>query len=705
MDWLVRKRSGKVLSYRKSRIENAIDRALKASSTEGSSREMADQVEASLYMSFFKPGSIPTIEQIQNFIEETLMLRKHTAAARSFILYREKRSEARDVTAIFKGMDSLVADYIGRQDWRVNENSNMNYSLQGLNFYLSSSITSRYWLSKIYTPQIKEFQDSGDMHIHDLGVLGPYCVGWDLMELLQGGFLGARGKIESKPASHLRTALGQIVNFFYTLQGEAAGAQAFSNFDTLLAPFIRYDNLSYEQVIQCMQEFLFNINVPTRVGFQTPFTNITMDLRVPSTHKDLHVIVGGEEKPEKYGDFQNEMNILNRAFCELMMKGDAKGRIFTFPIPTYNITKDFDWENDNLQPLWEMTGKYGIPYFSNFVNSDMSPEDSRSMCCRLRLDNRELKARGGGLFGSNPLTGSIGVVTINIPRIAMVTAGDRVAFFQRLGSVMESARESLELKRKFVEELTNRGLYPYTRYYLRHVKEEAGTFWANHFSTIGLIGMNEGALNFMGSGIATPEGKQWSLEVLDFMRDKLTEFQIETDHLYNLEASPAESASYSLAKKDLKEFPDAAHQGLSNPYYSNSVHLPVNTHMDVYNLLKHQDELQTRFTGGTVVHLFIGEAITDWRMVRTLARKIVNNFKLPYFSFTPTFSICPVHGYISGEHFQCPYPHTDEEIEKYGEIVEIYKTLPENSFREVSIDQNMKEQPSLFLNIDKVDIK
>ncbi len=704
MDWLVRKRSGKVVSYRKSRIDNAIDRALKASGTEGSSREMADQVEASLYMNFFKMGSIPTIEQIQNCIEETLMLRKYTAAARSFILYREKRSEARDLSAIFKGMDSLVSDYIGRQDWRVNENSNMNYSLQGLNFYLSSSITARYWLSKIYTPRIKEFQDSGDMHIHDLGILGPYCVGWDLMELLQGGFLGARGKIESKPASHLRTALGQIVNFFYTLQGEAAGAQAFSNFDTLLAPFIRFDNLSYKEVKQCMQEFLFNVNIPTRVGFQTPFTNITMDLRVPSTHKDLHVIIGGEEKEETYSDFQNEMNILNRAFCELMMKGDAKGRIFTFPIPTYNLTSDFDWEDDELQPLWEMTGKYGIPYFSNFVNSDMNPEDARSMCCRLRLDNRELKARGGGLFGSNPLTGSIGVVTVNIPRIAMVTAGDKDAFFQRLGSVMESARESLELKRKFVEELTDRGLYPYTRYYLRHVKEEAGTFWANHFSTIGLIGMNEGALNFMGKGIATPEGKEWSLEVLDFMRSKLTEFQIETEHLYNLEASPAEGASYRLANKDKTEFPEAAHQGMSNPYYSNSVHLPVNTQLDIYNLLKHQDDLQTKFTGGTVVHIFIGEAITDWRMVRTLAKKIVTNFKLPYFSFTPTFSICPVHGYIAGEHFQCPYPHSDEEIDKFGEVVEMCDHLPEGSYRSVT-EKVDNEQQSLFLNIEKVDIK
>lgn len=702
MDWLVRKRSGKVVSYRKSKIENAIERVLKVSNTEASSKDIANQVEASLYMNFFKVGSIPTIEQIQNFIEETLMLRKHIAAAKSFILYREKRSEARDVNAIVQGMGSLVSDYIGRQDWRVNENSNMNYSLQGLNFYLSSSITAKYWLSKIYTPQIKQYQDSGDMHIHDLGILGPYCVGWDLMELLQGGFLGARGKIESKPASHLRTALGQIVNYFYTLQGEAAGAQAFSNFDTLLAPFIRYDNLSYEQVKQCLQEFLFNVNIPTRVGFQTPFTNITMDLKVPSTHKDLFVIIAGVEKPEKYSDFQEEMNMLNRAFCELMMKGDAKGRIFTFPIPTYNITEDFNWDDDDLRPLWEMTGKYGIPYFSNFVNSDMSPEDSRSMCCRLRLDNRELKARGGGLFGSNPLTGSIGVVTVNIPRIAMITKGNKEAFYQRLSSVMEAARESLELKRKFVEELTERGLYPYTRYYLRHVKDEAGTFWANHFSTIGLLGMNEGAINFLGVNIASPEGKQWSVEVLEFMRDKLSEFQVETGHLYNLEASPAEGASYRLANKDRQEFPEAAHQGLSNPYYTNSVHLPVNTQMDIYNLLKHQDELQTMFTGGTVVHIFIGEAINDWKMVRELTRKIVTNFKLPYFSFTPTFSICPVHGYIAGEHFNCPYPHTDEEIEKYGETAEISKTLPEGSFRE--IETKKEKQGSLFLNLEKVDI-
>ncbi|PIE53237.1 ribonucleoside triphosphate reductase [Candidatus Fermentibacteria bacterium] len=705
MDWLVRKRDGRVVSYRKRKIESAIDRALKASDTEGSSREMADQVEAALYMAYFKPGSIPMVEQIQDIIEETFVLRKLTAAARQFILYREKRNEAREVKAIFQGMDNLVTDYIGQQDWRVNENSNMNYSLQGLNFYLSSSITARYWLSKIYTPGIKELQDNGDMHIHDLGILGPYCVGWDLMELLRGGFLGARGKIESKPASHLRTALGQVVNYFYTLQGEAAGAQAFSNFDTLLAPFIRYDNLSFKDVKQCVQEFLFNVNIPTRVGFQTPFTNITMDLKVPSTHKDMHVIIGGVEQPETYSEFQQEMNTFNRAFSELMMEGDAKGRIFTFPIPTYNLTDDFQWDDDDLQPLWEMTGKYGIPYFSNFVNSDMNPEDSRSMCCRLRLDNRELKARGGGLFGSNPLTGSIGVVTINIPRIALVTRGDQTAFFQRLSSVMEAARESLELKRNFVEELTERGLYPYTRYYLRHVKEEAGTYWANHFSTIGLIGINEGAENCIGKGIATAEGKEWALKVLTFMREKLSEFQVETGNLYNLEASPAEGASYRLANKDKLQFPDACCQGVSNPYYTNSVHLPVNTQMDVYSLLKHQDDLQAMFTGGTVVHVFIGEAISDWRMVRELAKKIVTRFKLPYFSLTPTFSICPVHGYIAGEHFSCPYPHTDEEINQFGELVDFNGNLQHGSYREIEeFNKPQEKEQSLFLSIEKVDV-
>ncbi len=704
MDWLVRKRDGSIQSYKKGKIEQAIRKALEASETPGIPREMADQVETAIYMDYFKGGSIPTVERIQDCIEETLVLRNLPAAAKQFILYREKRNEAREVDSIFSGVDNLIADYLGRQDWRVNENSNMNYSLQGLNFYLSSSITSRYWLSKIYTPRIREYQENGDIHIHDLGILGPYCVGWDLQTLLREGFRGARGKIESSPPAHLRTALGQVVNFFYTLQGEAAGAQAFSNFDTLLAPYIRYDGLDYKSVKQCIQEFLFNVNIPTRVGFQTPFTNITMDLRVPVTHRDMKVVIGGAEMPETYGDFQEEMNLFNRAFCDLMMKGDARGRIFTFPIPTYNLTRDFDWDDDDLQPLWEMTGKYGIPYFSNFVNSDMNPEDARSMCCRLRLDNRELRRRGGGLFGANPLTGSVGVVTINLPRIAYMTRGSMERFESRLASVMEAARESLELKRKFIEELTERGLYPYTRHYLSEVKEASGSYWANHFSTIGLIGMNEACLNFLGSSISSLESREWALRVLDFMRKRLEEFQQTTGNFYNLEASPAEGASYSLANKDMQQFPGIVTQGCSNPFYTNSVHLPVNTPMDVYSLLEHQDPLQTKFTGGTVVHIFMGEAVKDWRMVRTLARRIVNRFHLPYFSFTPTFSICPVHGYISGEHNLCPYPHSDEELEIFGEVVNFDETLPDGSYRKMDFEDGNEKQGSLFLNMDKVDL-
>ncbi|MBD3277236.1 MAG: ribonucleoside triphosphate reductase, partial [Candidatus Aegiribacteria sp.] len=639
---------------------------------------------------------------IQDFIEETLVLRKLTAAARAFILYREKKNEARDVDHLFSGMEGIVSEYIGKSDWRVKENSNMNYSLQGLNFYLSSSITRKYWLSRIYTPRIREFQENGDMHIHDLGILGPYCVGWDLMALLREGFKGARGKTESSPPAHLRTALGQIVNFFYTLQGEAAGAQAFSSFDTLLAPYIRYDGLNYPQVKQSFQEFLFNVNIPTRVGFQAPFTNITMDLKPSSVFRDRNVIIGGEEKEEVYGEFQEEMDMINRAFSELMMEGDSKGRIFTFPIPTYNLTKDFDWNNDRLKPIWEMTGKYGVPYFSNFVNSDMDPDDARSMCCRLRLDNRELRNRGGGLFGSNPLTGSIGVVTVNLPRIGYTSAGDE-EFYARLSEVMEAARESLELKRDLIEKLTQKGLYPYTSHYLRSVKAQQGQYWSNHFSTIGLIGMNECCMNFLGVSIATEKGRSWSLEVLDFMRGKLTEFQQETGNLYNLEASPAEGASYSLARKDKSEFPDAYSMGGSDPYYTNSVHLPVNEQRDVFGLLEHQDPLQKMFTGGTVVHVFIGEAITDWKMVRKLARAIVNRYHLPYFSFTPTFSVCPVHGYIPGEHFLCPYPHTEEELAEHGEIVnaEDYEKIPEGSFQKADGTES-DDQQSLFLNIGKV---
>ncbi|MFO8182737.1 MAG: ribonucleoside triphosphate reductase [Candidatus Aegiribacteria sp.] len=702
MNWLIRKRDGSIVTFSKRKIEKAVERTLRASSTEADSREITDQVEAALYMNFFKAGSIPTVEHIKDFIEETFVLRKLTSAARAFILYREKKNEARDVDHLLSGMEGIVVDYLGKADWRVKENSNMNYSLQGLNFYLSSSITRKYWLSRIYTPRIRELQENGDFHIHDLGILGPYCVGWDLMTLLREGFRGARGKTESSPPVHLRTALGQIVNFFYTLQGEAAGAQAFSSFDTLLAPFIRYDGLEYPQVRQAFQEFLFNVNIPTRVGFQAPFTNITMDLKPSASLREERVIIGGRPRDQVYGDFQLEMNMINRAFAELMMEGDSKGRIFTFPIPTYNLTKDFEWDNDDLQPIWEMTGKYGVPYFSNFVNSDMDPDDARSMCCRLRLDNRELRNRGGGLFGSNPLTGSIGVVTVNLPRIGYTSAGE-AEFFDRLSYVMEAARESLELKRDLIEKLTEQGLYPYTSHYLRSIKSQLGKYWDNHFSTIGLIGMNECAVNFLGESIATEEGRAWSLKVLAFMREKLTEFQTETGNLYNLEASPAEGASYSLARKDKGQFPDAYAMGSSNPYYTNSVHLPVTEQRDIFGLLEHQDPLQTMFTGGTVVHVFIGEAITDWRMVRKLARSVVSRYHLPYFSFTPTFSICPVHGYIAGEHFLCPYPHTREELAKYGEIVNAdeFQRIPEGSYSKVE-EPVHEGQRDLFLKIGKV---
>ena len=697
MDWFVRTAAGDVEPFRKGEITASIEKALSASGTSENASDIADQVEAALYLSFFRRGTIPTLEQVQDFAEETLMMRNLHGAARQFILYREKRNGARDVGKLFSGLETLVGDYLGKQDWRVKENSNMNYSLQGLNFYLSSSVTARYWLGRIYTPAVKEAHDSGDIHIHDLGVLGPYCVGWDLGELLREGFRGARGKIESAPPRHLRTALGQIVNFFYTLQGEAAGAQAFSNFDTLLAPFVRADNLSEDEVRQAVQEFLFNVNIPTRVGFQTPFTNITMDIRPPANLARERALVAGVPTGSAYGDYQSEMNCINKVFADLMMEGDSKGRIFTFPIPTYNLTSDFDWESDELKPLWEMTGKYGIPYFSNFVNSDMNPEDARSMCCRLRLDNRELRKRGGGLFGSNPLTGSIGVVTVNLPRIAWLSrnGGD---FLGRLGAVMDISRDSLELKREAVEELTQKGLYPYTRHYLRGISGSSGSYWANHFSTIGLVGMNEACVNLLGKDILDPGARSWAIDVLAFMRDRLSGYQEKTGNLYNLEASPAEGASYRLARKDRERFPDIYAMGCSEPYYTNSVHPPVTSREDIFGLLTHQDPLQEMFTGGTVVHIFLGEAITDWKMVRRLARSIVERFRLPYFSFTPTFSICPVHGYIPGEQRICPYPHTDAEIDTHAQIVEIDSELPEGSFRELDREQD-PGQGSLFLQI------
>lgn len=571
--------------------------------------------------------------------------------------YSSKTAQVKDLF-IDKNV-KLVDDYLKQLDWQVKENSNMTYSVQGLNNYISSAISKNYWLNKIYTPEIKYAHENGDIHIHDLNLISTYCVGWDLKDLLMEGFTGVDGKIKCAPAKHFRTALGQIVNFLYTMQGEAAGAQAFSNFDTLLAPFVKYDKLEYAQVKQAMQEFVFNLNVPTRTGFQTPFTNITMDMTVPSYYADHPVIIGGELMEDTYKEFQHEMNLINKAYFEIMMQGDCTGKVFTFPIPTYNVTKDFDWDNPELEGLWEMTAKYGIPYFSNFINSDMNPEDARSMCCRLRIDNRELEYRGGGLFGSNPLTGSVGVVTVNLPRIGYL-ANNEAEFFRMLCRNMELARESLEIKRKVIEDYTDKNLYPYTKFYLRDIKARHGSYWKNHFSTIGLVGMNEACENLTGKNIGTDEGREFALKVMDYMRNMISNFQKETGNNYNLEATPAEGTTYRLARLDKQKF-DAIkcanqheYENGAKPFYTNSTQLPVNYTDDIFELLDKQDELQTKYTGGTVVHIFAGERVYDTKVVKNLVKKVCENYKLPYFTFSPTFSICPEHGYVAGEHFTCP---------------------------------------------------
>lgn len=573
---------------------------------------------------------------------------------------------------ITKAYIQLIDDYLAELDWKVKENSNMDYSLQGLNNYISAEVTKTYWLNKVYTPEQGEAHRRGDIHIHDLNLLSVYCVGWDLMDLLQTGFTGVKGKVASKPAKHFRAILGQIVNFFYTLQGEAAGAQAFSNFDTLLAPFIRADNLTYTEVKQALQEFVFNVNVPTRVGFQTPFTNITLDLECPSHLAGSPVIIGGEVQDTNYGDYQTEMNMLNKALLEVLAEGDASGRVFTFPIPTYNITADFNWDNPVIETLWEASAKYGIPYFSNFVNSDMNPEDARSMCCRLRIDNRQLEYRGGGLFGSNPMTGSVGVVTINLPRLALASKTE-AEFMKGLIARMDMARDTLEAKRSLLEKLTDANLYPYTKFYLRGIKQRFDEYWKNHFSTIGLIGMNEAALNLLGVDIGTDEGRAFAERVLDTMREQLVHYQETTGNNYNLEATPAEGTTYRLARLDKADFPNTAHfangigSAVEHPFYTNSTHLPVNYTDDLFELLDLQDELQTKYTGGTVIHFFLGERMDDPQTLKKLVKTICTNYKLPYFTFSPSFSVCVNHGYIAGEHNTCPQCGSETEI--YSRVV------------------------------------
>jgi len=668
----VRKRDGKLAEFDKTRIENAISKAMRAvgEGKKDTAVGITHIVLGELDEHFGEDGC-PTVEEIQDIVEESIIRAGYARTAKAYILYRAKQNELRELAAGLSS-DDMVEKYLMLDDWKIRENSNMSYSLQGLNNYISSNVISRYWTNRIYPQSVREAHNSGDLHIHDLAVLGPYCVGWDLPDLLLSGFKGVSGKISSAPAKHFRTALGQIVNFFYTLQGEAAGAQAFSNFDSYLAPFIRYDGLSEREVKQAFQEFLFNINVPTRVGFQTPFTNITMDLTVPNFLKDEPVVLGGKIHPDFYGDFQDEMDLFNTGFAEAMSEGDASGRVFTFPIPTYSLTKDFDWDSQVAQKVFEMTAKYGIPYFSNFINSDMNPEDVRSMCCRLRIDNRELRKRGGGLFGANPLTGSIGVVTLNLPRIGYITKSEE-AFLERVSELMNIARDSLEIKRKTVEKLSENGLYPYSAFYLRNVKEAYGSYWKNHFSTIGLVGMNEAIVNLMGSDITTPEGEAFAKRVLLHMRERLSDYQEQSGNIYNLEASPAEGTSYRLARIDKKRYgsikvanEDLLRPGVE-PFYTNSSQMPVDASSDLFDVLEHQNTLQPLYTGGTVFHTFLGERVHSWKAAASLVRKMAENTNIPYFTLTPTFSVCPTHGYITGEHHECPTCATECEV--YSRVV------------------------------------
>lgn len=650
---LILKRSGQKEKFDQHKITEAIFKAAKAVGGDDYelAKQLSDQVVRTAYEMY--GDRIPHVEEIQDIVERVLIKNGHAKTAKAYILYREKRKRAREANALIGATIDMFSDYLKDKDWSIKENANTLKSVNGLNNYVREEFTKKYWLHEIYPEEVREAHASGDLHLHDLGFFGPYCAGWDLRQLLINGFGGVPSKVESKPAKHLRSFLGQVINSTFTTQGETAGAQAWSSFDTYCAPFIRKDNMTYEQVKQCMQEFVFNLNVPTRVGFQCPFSNLTFDITVPETLKNEPVIIGGEPQDTTYGDYQKEMDMLNMAFCEVMLKGDAKGRVFTFPIPTINVTRNFNWNSPVVNKFMEITCKYGIPYFANYVNSDLSPEDAVSMCCRLRLDVTELRKRGGGLFGSNPMTGSIGVVTINLPRIGYLSR-NKEEFFARLRRQAEIAKTSLEIKRKIIEQQTGAGLYPYSRVYLKDVKERFGSYWYNHFNTIGIIGMHEALLNFMGKGIETKEGHDFAVEVMHYLRDIMQEFQKETGQFYNLEATPAEGTSYRLAKLDKDRYLDIISSGTNVPYYTNSTQLPVDYTSDIMEMIQLQDELQSLYTGGTVQHLYLGEKIEDIEVAKRLIQKIFNQYKMPYISITPTFSICDEHGYITGEHFTCP---------------------------------------------------
>jgi ribonucleoside-triphosphate reductase len=649
------KRDRSLVPFKKEKIVLAIFKAANAVGGDdfATSERLADEV-VSIAESRY-PDGIAEVEGVQDIVEKVLIENGHAKTAKAYILYREKRRSAREANALIGATINMFSEYLEDRDWQINENANTQKSINGLNNYIREAFTKNYWLHEIYPEDVRKAHISGDIHLHDLGFFGPYCAGWDLRQILINGFGGVPGKVESKPPKHLRAFLGQIVNSTFTTQCESAGAQAWSSFDTYCAPFIRYDNMNYESVKQALQEFIFNLNVPTRVGFQCPFSNLTFDITVPRTLKDEHVIIGGKVMDETYSDFREEMNLLNMAFCDVMTEGDKKGRVFTFPIPTINITKEFDWESPVVDRFMEITCKYGIPYFSNYVNSDLSPEDALSMCCRLRLDTKELRKRGGGLFGSNPLTGSIGVVTINMPRIAYLSKSES-EFFVRLWQQMNIAKSSLEIKRKIIEEQTGKGLYPYSANYLKDIKDRTGFYWYNHFNTIGLIGMNEACMNLLGpdSDLTTAEGQKFAVKTLKYMLDVIKDIQEETGHYYNLEATPAEGASYRLAKLDKERFGNIITAGEDVPYYTNSTQLPVGYTDDIFETLELQNELQSLYTGGTVLHLYLGEEIRDRSAAANLIKKAFTKYTLPYLSLTPTFSVCNDHGYISGEHFECP---------------------------------------------------
>ncbi|WP_295477467.1 ribonucleoside triphosphate reductase [Sutterella sp.] len=591
----------------------------------------------------------PSIEWVQDAVEHALFDAGCFTTLRAYIVYRESRAKARDAKKSWVNVESSINEYLDQLDWRVNANANQGYSLGGLILNVSGKVVANYWLNFIYPPEVGRAHREADVHVHDLDMLSGYCAGWSLRTLLQEGLNGVSGKVEANPPKHLSSATGQIVNFLGTMQNEWAGAQAFSSFDTYLAPFIRKDNLPYHEVLQCIQELIYNLNVPSRWGTQTPFTNLTFDWTCPHDLQGEHPVIGGETMPFTYGELQAEMDMINRAYIEVMMKGDAKGRVFTFPIPTYNITPDFDWDSPNALRLFDMTARYGLPYFQNFINSELKPNMIRSMCCRLQLDLRELLKRGNGLFGSAEQTGSLGVVTINCARLGYLFKGDEKHLYERLDQLLELAKTSLEIKRKVIQRHIDQGLFPYTKRYLGTLR--------NHFSTIGVNGINEMIRNYTDDrdDITTEWGHAFALAFLDHVREKLVAFQEETDHMYNLEATPAEGTTYRFAKEDRKRFPGIIQAGTpSNPYYTNSSQLPVNFTDDPFEALERQDDLQRKYTGGTVLHLYMNEAVSSPEACRDLVRRALTNFRLPYITITPTFSICPKHGYLSGRHDFCP---------------------------------------------------